>query len=164
MNKKSEEKRKDTIKMIFLFLLIAVGPILIWYNSAPFEEKVWFPQNATIANYVNHSFVHISEIQISGTASKIWNFDEYKNSFNGSHNMIYIIDSSEYPEIYYITKLDDKTYYHREKQGAFSRNSEISTTKNSIKVKYQRSMGGVVFWSFMWIIIIIVIILKTCLW
>lgn len=114
-------ERKDKIAWLAFIGLMLVGSGYLMYISQPYEETVWVPPNATIANFVNGAaFVNLVDIQISGTAVGVKSLSEYKDQISDRGDVaVYIIKppgGGAGFEINYITKTKDKTYYYQDRQ------------------------------------------------
>ncbi len=102
---------RDVKNYIWLALaLISLFPIIFF--SIPYEEvkNIWIPQEASIVNLVDGNFVNISEVSLSGTAVfvPLQGYESGLAANPKAENSVIILDSGR--RVYYLTKIDRKTY------------------------------------------------------
>lgn len=97
----------------------------------------------------NTTFVNLVDIKVSGTATRIKQFNEYKSQLSGGEDIkVYIIKQPGQAgfNIYYITKTKDTTYYYPDRSFVGILGDWTFTKQAGIlKAQYRRNIYAVVF-------------------
>lgn len=116
------------------------------------RKTVWLPENASIANIINGTFVNIEDVKISGTASKI-SFEEFRNKFSDAKITVYTQNKFGVASlVYYITKQKDEVYYSYIKLDSLFGSYNFSYKKN-LYAQFKRTLGTTIFIVIFWLLI-----------